>query len=67
MEINKRKSVRDELSKYCILANNNEFIEITEWANQEGWDIEIDEKKRFSLTHGELEAIVFLTKYLEIK
>lgn len=67
MEINNRKSVNDSLKKYCVYANDTDFIEITEWTNQEGYDIEISDKKRISLTIGEIEAIVYLTKALEIE
>lgn len=66
MEINKRKSISDDLKKYDILAQENDFIEVTEWANGEGWDITIN-KNLISLTYGELDAINYLTKALEIE
>ncbi len=70
MEKNMRKSINDDLSNYDYLVNKGEhsFIEITEWANGEGFDITIETKTRsklISLTIGELDAINYLTKYLE--
>lgn len=65
MKIDTRKTVYDDLKKYCICAKDNDYIEVTEWTNGEGYDIDINDEKRISLTHGELEAIQFLTKYLE--
>ena len=70
MEKNTRKSVSDSLNKYDYLVNKDEhsFIEVTEWANGEGFDITIETKNKsrlMSLTAGELEAINYLTKSLE--
>ena len=70
MEKNTRKAINDDLSKYDYLLNKDEhsFIEVTEWANGEGFDITIETKtvsKLISLTIGELEAINYLTKSLE--
>ena len=70
MEFNSRKSVNDKLKKYDYLAKDEDFIEVTEWTNGEGYDITIDKEsnyKQFSLTDGELEAIKYLTKSLEIQ
>ena len=67
MEIKQRKSVNDSLKKYCVYAKDDDYIEITEWANGEGWDINISDEKRISLTFGELEAINYLVKTLEFK
>ena len=67
MEIKQRKSVNDSLKKYCVYAIDDDFIEITEWTNGEGWDIGINDKKMISLTFGELEAINYLVKTLEFK
>jgi len=64
MEIVQRKSVSDDLTKYDYLAKEHDFIEITEWANGEGWDISLKDKL-ILLTHGELDAINFLTGALE--
>jgi hypothetical protein len=62
---NTRKSISDKLKKYCYLAKEDNFIEITEWTNGEGWDISINDKL-FSLTRGEVDAISYLTKTLDL-
>lgn len=64
MESNKRKSVHDDLSTYDFLTKENDFIEVTEWTNKEGWDIAINDKI-ISLTEGQLNAINYLVKYLD--
>ena len=65
MKVIKRNSVSCDLNKFDCLAKSSSFIEVTEWTNGEGWDITIDEKN-FSLTYGQLEAINYLTKHLNI-
>lgn len=64
MKVNQRKTINDDLSKYCYFAKKDDFIEITEWTNGEGWDISFKDK-HIVLTSGELDAINFLTKALE--
>lgn len=54
--------------KYLIIFKINkkdDFIEVCEWINGEGFDISITDKKIISLTRGELDAIDFLTKTLD--
>lgn len=64
MKIEERRSISDNLNTYCHLAKKDDFIEITEWANGEGWDITINDR-HFHLTFGELNAIEYLTKSLD--
>lgn len=64
MEINQLKSVSDDLNKYDYLAKKGDFIQVVEWVNGEGIDVTINEKI-LSLTHGQLEAINYLSKTLE--
>lgn len=64
MEIVNRKSINDNLKKYDYLAKDDDFIEVTEWTNGEGYDITINDKI-ISLTSGQLDAINYLTKSLE--
>jgi bifunctional pyridoxal-dependent enzyme with beta-cystathionase and maltose regulon repressor activities len=67
MEFNSRKSVNDKLKKYDYLAKDEDYlIEVTEWANGEGYDITINDKT-ISLTEGQLNAINYLVKSLEYK
>ena len=63
-ELTQRKSINDNLRKYDYLAKENSFIEVTEWANGEGWDITIDDRM-MSLTWGQLDAIQYLTLALQ--
>ena len=44
-------------------ADETDFVEVCEWKNGEGYDIAINDR-HISLTHGELEAINFLTAQL---
>ena len=64
MEFVNRKSISDKLTKYDYLAKDDDFIEVTEWTNGEGYDIVINDKI-ISLTDGQLDAINYLTKSLE--
>ena len=66
MNIYNRKSVSDDLNKYDILAKPHSFVEVTEWANGEGWDITFDDRI-ISLSMGQLDAINYLTKALEVE
>ncbi len=63
MEIHQVKRITDKLSKYDYLAKDSEFIQVTAWDNGEGYDIAINDKL-YSLTHGQLDAIDYLTKSL---
>ena len=65
MECNKRKSVFADLNTFDYLAKENNFIQVTEWTNGEGWDISINDDTIFSLTCGQLEAINYLSKKLD--
>ena len=65
MEIKNRRCIIEDLNKFDIMAKKDDFIEVCEWANGEGFDISITDKKIISLTHWELEAINFLTKALD--
>lgn len=64
MEILERKSISDKLRKYDYLAREDDFIEVTEWGNGEGWDITLNEQV-ISLTWGQLDAIDYLIKHLQ--
>lgn len=65
MDKYKRKSIATDLNKFCVFAKENDFIEITEWKNGEGYDISIsknNENKLFMLTRGEIQAIKKIVK-----
>ena len=68
METTQRISIWDELKKYDPTATEKDYIEITEWINGEGYDIDIYNNsclKHISLSYVEIEAIYFLIKQLE--
>lgn len=66
MEIVKRKSVNDKLSKYDYLSSKeSDYIEVTEWTNGEGITISINDEKVFDLTYGQLDAINYLSQTLK--
>ena len=65
MEIKNRRCILEDLNKFDIMAKKDDFIEVCEWTNCEGFDISITDKKIISLTRGELDAIVLLTKALD--
>lgn len=65
MEKKKVKTISDNLSKYSYFdSDKDKYITITEWANGEGWDININDTI-FSLHHSYLEAINYLIKVLD--
>ena len=68
MEKKSRKSICDNLIKYDYLeSNKSAFIEVTEWTNGEGYDINLGLSNStifISLTEGQLEAINYLVKSL---
>jgi hypothetical protein len=39
LTVTNRKSISDDLSIYDCLAKKGDFIEVTEWANGEGYNI----------------------------
>lgn len=63
MEHVSRKSVNDRLRKYDFMAKEDDFVEVAQWANGEGYDITIEDRK-MSLTDGELDAINYLVQTL---
>ena len=57
-----RKSLMVELKDFDYLAKKNDFIEITEWKNGEGYDIALSDKQVISITIGQFNAIKKLIK-----
>lgn len=57
-----RKSKLTELKQYDHLAKENDYIELTDWHNGEGFDISINERQ-YSFSYGEFEAITALVHY----
>ena len=66
IEVSQRRALFAQLKPYCTLSGDNDYMEVTEWSNGEGYDIVIDRKsstERFSLTHGELECLQVLLNW----
>lgn len=64
MKTYKRKAIWTSLRPYDCFAKEDDYIEVTEWANGEGYDINISRERgdlHISLTHGELQAVRVLT------
>lgn len=63
-DVKDRKSINANLNDFCYLNKPDSFIEITEWANGDGFDITINDKIT-SFTRGELDAIKMLVKKID--
>jgi hypothetical protein len=68
----KRDSIYAELKQFCIFSiakDNHDYIEVTEWANGEGFDIDIEtsQRQRFQLSWGQWEALKHLINIIENK
>lgn len=54
-----------ELKPYCHFAKDDDFMEVTEWYNGEGFDVVIGNEQKFSLTDGQFQALIALVNYRE--
>ena len=63
----KRNAVFTELKEYDHMARDDDFMEVCEWKNGDGFDVEVEGKlkTRFQLTWGEYNALIELVKELE--
>lgn len=59
MEITKVNQITDSLKKYTYSGKESDYITLTEWANGEGYDIDIN-GKLITLSDSELDAINYL-------
>lgn len=64
IEVKKVNEILSNLKQFDYLAQNDDYISITEWPNGEGYNITTN-NKCFSLTHGELDAINYLTNKIQ--
>ena len=64
MKVGNRKSVSAPLNAFDYGVDDSSFIEVTEWANGEGFDITIDDR-HYSLSSEEIAAINYMTAHLE--
>ena len=67
MEKYKKNAVFCDLRKYDYLSGEKDFMEVTEWSNREGFDVDIESKisGRFQLTRGQFRALKKLVKALD--
>lgn len=68
IEVHSRKCKFSLLKPYDFTSGENDFIEVTEWSNGEGFDVIINGKygnERVSLTWGQWEALQALVAYKE--
>ena len=68
IDVYQRASRFTELKPYCTHARDNDYMEVTEWHNGEGYDVTISGQsgdQRFSLTHGQWECLTVLLNYRE--
>ena len=66
IEVSQRRAVFSELKAYCHLSGPDDYMEVTEWSNGEGFDIVIDRKRgseKFSLSYGEWELLSVLVNW----
>lgn len=64
MEIYERTSkFAGNLKDYCNHHKEHDFMEVTEWHNGEGFDVNINDKGTFSLTWGEYECLQALALF----
>ena len=66
MEVPKVSQITDHLKKYTYSGKDSDYITLTEWANGEGYDIDIN-GKLITLSDSELEAINYLILALRYK
>lgn len=59
MEVTKVSQITDDLKKYTYSGKDSDYITLTRWANEDGYDIDIN-GKLISLSDNELEAINYL-------
>ena len=59
MEVTKVGQITDSLKKYTYSGKESDYITLTRWANEDGYDIDIN-GKLISLSDNELEAINYL-------
>lgn len=65
-----RDAVFSELEGYCHHSKKDDFVEVTEWGNGEGYDIHVSsngENKTIQLTFGEFSLIKKMIKQLDTR
>lgn len=65
MEKYELKAVNEYLKRFDYLAKEHDYIEVSEWHNGEGWNIDLNGTV-IQLTDGQLKAINYLTQTLDL-
>lgn len=67
IEVVQRNSVHVNLNDFCTHSKQDHFMEVTEWSNGDGVDINLNSFKnnQFSLSWGEFEALCVLVRRLQ--
>lgn len=65
MEITKRKAIFSEINSYCYLSKEHDYIEVTEWSNGDGVDVNITDHY-FSITWGQFKLLKKMMKKLDV-
>lgn len=65
IESYERKARFAELKPYCHHSKDDDFMEVCEWHNGEGFDVTVSDKQKMSFTWGEWEALQVLVAYRE--
>jgi hypothetical protein len=68
VEFSKRLSAFASLESFCVMAKEDDFIEVTQWTNLEGFDIQISDRtgtRTIFMTDGEFRALKKLVKSLD--
>lgn len=62
-----RKSIFSEVGEYCYLSKEHDYIEVTEWSNADGFDIDLScsHGGKLSLTWGQYRLLKKLVKQLD--
>jgi hypothetical protein len=62
-----RRSIFAKLREFCLFADEDSYIEVTQWKNGEGFDVEISSvhTRTFQFTYGEFLALKKIVKQLE--
>ena len=63
METYQRQARFTELRPYDHFAKEDDFMEVCEWHNGEGFDVTIGNSQHFSLTQGQWECLQTLVNY----
>lgn len=66
-KIDQRKSIFSDLSPHDYLAKEHSYIEVTEWSNGEGYDVQVynHSERNISISYYEFKLLKKLIKELE--